>query len=75
MRRIALTALVGLAALPGCGDGEESGGQEQPPARTAPARDAPKEKDAAAPARAGTEIVLGDSEYGSMLFDAKRQAI
>ena len=25
--------------------------------------------------RAGTRLVLGDSEFGSMLFDAKHQAI
>ena len=51
-------------ALAACGDG----GEDEPSA-SAPPPEAVKEE------AAGTEIVLGDSEYGSMLFNAKRQAI
>jgi predicted lipoprotein with Yx(FWY)xxD motif len=72
----ALLLAAGALLLPACGDDEGSGG----PGPVAPAddpvvrkQDAPAKKDE--PKRTGTEIVLGDSEFGSMLFDSRKQAI
>lgn len=61
--------------LAGCGDDDENGADPPRPAQTAPATtERPPEPE---PERRpkGTQIVLGDSEFGSMLFDSKDQAI
>ena len=75
-----LRALV-RGAVAGCGDDEEPTTAGEP-ARTAPAETtAPSQttttERAAAPARErrGTRITLRDSEFGTMLFNARRQAI
>ena len=71
MKRIGLPLLGALLAFGGCGAGDDSDDApraEQPAATTA----------ASAPAAAGArgrKIILGDSEFGSMLFGANRQAI
>ena len=71
-----VTAVLGLAA---CGNDDDDPApaaappQSEPAARdAAPKAEAPKRK---AKKATGTQIVLGDSEYGSMLFDRRRQAI
>jgi predicted lipoprotein with Yx(FWY)xxD motif len=78
--RILLVALA--LAVPGCGDGEDEGATRAPSARdsattaTAPPGTTEPEADDSDRARtAGTEIALGDSEFGRMLFDSKKQAI
>ena len=77
MRPIPVLLVAGVLALAGCGDDYgSSDGQGQPsePAATPtkPDETAPKEPAATAD---GTEIELGESEFGTMLFDAKDQAI
>ena len=80
MKRAAVICVAGLVLLAGCGDDDESPAaagrdsaakterapKESPRAETAP-REAPEPK--------GTTITLGDSEFGSMLFDSRKQAI
>ncbi len=83
-----LGILICAFALAGCGDDDDSGGSNaQPPADEAAMQ---KEKEAAAmkkekeeaamkkdkaAAGSGTEITVGDSEFGPMLFDSNKQAI
>jgi predicted lipoprotein with Yx(FWY)xxD motif len=90
MKTIAALLMVGLLALAGCGEDDDGGAPAQPEgADTAMEKDdaamekddaamekddAAMEKDDAAMAK-GTTITLGDSEFGSMLFDTKQQAI
>jgi predicted lipoprotein with Yx(FWY)xxD motif len=71
----AAAVLIALVVLAGCGGGEEeeaapAAGQEQP-AATADASPGGGKRQA----QRGTEIVLADSEYGDMLYNAERQAI
>jgi predicted lipoprotein with Yx(FWY)xxD motif len=64
---------VGLLALAGCGDDDES---DAPPAASAPSEETTTaETNDAAKDAAGTRITLGDSEFGSMLFGPRAQAI
>ena len=75
MRTLALLFLIGVAVA-GCG------GDDDPPA-TGGSVEATMEKDDAAVKQedadmepdTGTTITLGDSEFGSMLFDSRQQAI
>jgi predicted lipoprotein with Yx(FWY)xxD motif len=77
--------LCGLLALASCGDDEGGGGAPSgggygaaPAERDETATDGAAtvtESEPAPPMKAGTTITLGDSEFGSMLFDTKRQAI
>jgi predicted lipoprotein with Yx(FWY)xxD motif len=72
--RIASTLLIAaLLAFAGCGDDEEgastSGAAVEETATTAATAEKPQRKPA------GAVVALGDSEFGSMLFNAKRQAI
>jgi predicted lipoprotein with Yx(FWY)xxD motif len=62
------TALV-LLLLAGCGgdDGDGSTAAEQAPTQ--------EPKAAAEQPKPGTTIVVGDSDFGTMLFDSKKQAI
>ncbi len=61
--------LAGAVAVAGCGGGED---EERASAPVPP----PETTERAAKARpAGTVITLGDSEFGSMLFDSRKQAI
>ena len=61
--------LAGAVAVAGCGGGED---EERASAPAPP----PETEERAAKARpAGTVITLGDSEFGSMLFNSRKQAI
>jgi predicted lipoprotein with Yx(FWY)xxD motif len=76
MKTTSLLLVTGLLALAGCGGDDESGTGAQQGSNGKPAvekRDAAMKKEDAAKA-AGTTIVLGDSEFGTMLFDSKKQA-
>jgi predicted lipoprotein with Yx(FWY)xxD motif len=78
MRRIATFLVMGAALLAGCGD---DGDSDEPSARSAPVTtetEAPKPETTAAKPDAtpkGTKIVLGESQFGSMLYDSRNQAI
>ena len=76
MRWVATPLLAALLLLPACGDDGDSGGAGP----AAPADDPvvrPKAEPAKdrEPKRTGTEVVLRDSEFGTMLFDSRKQAI
>lgn len=77
MRRLAvLPALLALGlAAAGCGDDEQPAATSPATAPAQPAAQGPATTRTAPAPRTGTRIVLGDSEFGSMLFDARRQAI
>ena len=70
-RAVALLLTGTLLAAAGCGDDDET----PAPARTETTPEAAAtERPATTPER-GTRIVLGDSPFGRMLFNAERQAI
>jgi predicted lipoprotein with Yx(FWY)xxD motif len=86
-RAIVLTIAVivaGAVVIAGCGGDDDSGASnDQPPKDEAAMKkdeaaikkdDAAMKKDGAA-MKAGTTIALGESEFGTMLFDSKDQAI
>jgi predicted lipoprotein with Yx(FWY)xxD motif len=81
MKRLTLLLVIGLLALAGCGDEDDPGaGQSQGSKEDAAMKQekAAMKKEEAAMKKdeaAGTRIVLGDSEFGEMLFDSKKQAI
>ena len=79
MVRTALVLSCCLFTLASCGDDDDSSESSAPAAEPAAtqAETAPEaEKDSKPkPADKGTTITLGDSEFGSMLFDSKKQAI
>jgi predicted lipoprotein with Yx(FWY)xxD motif len=74
MRRSSMLLVAGVLALAGCGEDDDSGGSG-PSAKDEVAM----KKDDPAPEKrtekAGTTIAVRDSEFGTMLFDSKRQAI
>ena len=77
LTRVLLAALA--LALPACGDGDDEGAtspaaQGSATTQTTPTVPQP-EVDADRARATGTEIALGDSEFGAMLFDSKKQAI
>ena len=61
-----------LTLCAGCGDDDSDSTMAAP---AAPTMAAPSPEPAAPAAKRGTKIVLGDSQFGKMLFDSKRQAI
>ena len=70
-------AVAGCAVVLGaCGD-EDDAPMRMSDAGSGAAEmeEAVRDEEPAAQAREGTRVVLGDSEFGSMLFDARRQAI
>lgn len=75
--RISCLLAIGLVALAGCGEGDEREASAAPTAApSATQTAAPAATVTARPAMAtGTKIVLGRSQFGSMLFNARRQAI
>jgi predicted lipoprotein with Yx(FWY)xxD motif len=73
MKTISVLLTTGLIAFAGCGgnDGSTNSKPAMPPEKPAT-----QKKNGAAPtASRGTTITVGDSEFGEMLFDSKRQAI
>jgi len=75
MRVLAVLILAGAVAVAGCGGDEDEPASSQvpkPETTQAPRTETAK---VAEPRPAGTAITLRDSEFGSMLFDSKRQAI
>jgi predicted lipoprotein with Yx(FWY)xxD motif len=80
MRKAVTLAAAALLALAGCGDDDES--TDSRPASPAATETAPGPTTAGGgsakrpkPAAKGTRIVLAGSEFGSMLFDSRKQAI
>ena len=74
MRRTATLLAAGLLAVAGCGDDDEEPSRPQA-AAPPPAETTAEQTPAPQPAAGGTAITLGDSDFGRMLFDSKRQAI
>jgi predicted lipoprotein with Yx(FWY)xxD motif len=75
MSRLALILCLVAALLAGCGEKDEDAADAPPPTTAAPAETKPAPESKPAPEPTGTEIVLGDSEFGSMLFNDEKQAI
>jgi predicted lipoprotein with Yx(FWY)xxD motif len=86
MKRISMLLLIGLLALAGCGgdDGASdsgTGGADTSATVKGEGDDAATKasnaegKTSGATRRTGTSVVLGDSQFGQILFDSKRQAI
>ncbi len=75
-RLLATLSTAGFLALAACGDDEPASEES---AATATATAEPAETSTPEPTaeakRRGTRIVLADSQFGSMLFNAKKQAI
>ena len=72
MRPIALLLLIAAFAVGGCGD-DEGDGAATP--RSDDAAVTKEDDDAAEMEHNGAVITLGDSEFGTMLFDSNEQAI
>jgi len=77
MVRLTPLVIAALLAVSACGGEEEQATTGAEPTRTAePTATATRAAAEAGPAaRRGTKIVLAGSEFGSMLFNAKKQAI
>ena len=82
MHRIATLLLALLLAIAGCGGDDEPGDSGGSPSRaeSAPAPEtgasgAEETEDRPAASRKGTTITVGASEFGTMLFDSRKQAI
>jgi predicted lipoprotein with Yx(FWY)xxD motif len=83
MKKISILMVTGLLALAGCGGDDDSGASQEQRSQEEAAmkkedaamkKEAATKKDGVAMA-AGTIITLGDSEFGEMLFDSRKQAI
>jgi predicted lipoprotein with Yx(FWY)xxD motif len=73
MKRIAVMVLAGVLLGAGCGGGDDDGqadGGTPAPSNAGSSETTPEKR-----ANSGTTIVVGDSEFGTMLFDSKKQAI
>jgi len=77
MTKASMLLVIGLVALAGCGDDDDSSASNAPPPKDDAAKEeaATKRDDTAIAAGKGTTITVGDSEFGSMLFDSNEQAI
>jgi predicted lipoprotein with Yx(FWY)xxD motif len=77
MRALSVLLVAGVVAVGGCGGDEddEPVRAPAPPPETTERAAEPEQEPEPKPKPAGTVITLGDSEFGSMLFDSKRQAI
>jgi predicted lipoprotein with Yx(FWY)xxD motif len=83
MKKISTLLVTGLLALAGCGGDDDSGASKEQGSKDEAAmkkEDAAMKKEEAmkkegAAMAAGTAITVGDSEFGEMLFDSKKQAI
>jgi len=85
MKRTSVLLVAGLVALAGCGDDDDSAASKKPASSDDAAmkqeqapktkEDATKKDRTAAATGKGTTITLGDSEFGTMLFDSNKQAI
>lgn len=82
MKIVAVTLLVGVVALGGCGESDDSGAAQAPAesgmaveANNGNGASADGTIDAATEKRRGPSIRVADSQFGSMLVDGKRQAI
>ena len=75
--RHSVVLVAGVVALAGCGGDYDSGSSKQPPrgTDTAPRATTADEDPGKRAAPRGTTITLGDSEFGTMLFDSKKRAI
>jgi predicted lipoprotein with Yx(FWY)xxD motif len=77
MKTISTLLVTGLLALAGCGGDDDSGASQEQRSKDEAAtkkESAAVKKESSATA-AGTTITVGDSEFGEMLFDSKKQAI
>src|SRR5215207_6719995 len=75
MKAIALLLLIGLLVVAGCGGDDDSASSGAQAAAMKKDDLAIEKVDAAIENDKGTTIRLGDSEFGSMLFDSNEQAI
>jgi predicted lipoprotein with Yx(FWY)xxD motif len=78
MKRISLLFLIGLLGLAGCGGddgGSNSGGGATDTGAPDTTTAVEEGNDGSAKSTKGTAVALGDSEFGQILFDSKRQAI
>jgi len=75
MRTVSTTLVALMLALAGCGDDASEAPKAPPPDAAAVPKERVPEEKAEKPAPRGTTITLGDSEFGDMLFDRRKQAI
>jgi predicted lipoprotein with Yx(FWY)xxD motif len=75
-RLFAIGGILLALALAACGDEEDSSTETSPTQAAEPAEDSkPGGNGAKETADSGTEIMAAESEYGSILFDSRKQAI
>jgi predicted lipoprotein with Yx(FWY)xxD motif len=80
VRGLALFTMVGLLIVVGCGDESEEGARESSPAAATTQQPTPTATRTSTPNRkrrpaAGTTITLRDSQFGTMLWGPRRQAV
>ncbi len=77
MRGIVVLLSVAALALAGCGSDDDYGSADSEPVATdgAPAETETTTTETKPAEAKGTEITLRESDYGTMLFDSRRQAI
>jgi predicted lipoprotein with Yx(FWY)xxD motif len=86
MKKLSVLLIAGMLAVAGCGEDDETpaaGAQATPDAamekkeaeEAAMKKEAEEAEEAAMKKEGGTKIALGESEFGDMLFDSKKQAI